>query len=162
MNTPAKRSQAEKIRRVVTQELKALGFVRSKTSFWSRPRGLVIEFVHLHLYSFMPAFRVHLGIRVLNDSFDAAHLNGPTSEHTDFRCDFDETSESISSSAADILGFIRKVGEPWFKKWSEPRNLVKRRRSPLADHERIALQESLDGRTDPRRVAESRAILGVA
>jgi hypothetical protein len=77
METITKRSAAERVRRSVTSKLQALAFIRGKTSFWARPQTHVIEFLHLHLFTFAPAFRVHTGIRVLNDAFVAAALNGP-------------------------------------------------------------------------------------
>jgi hypothetical protein len=80
MDTVTKRRAAEKVRRAVTKHLSASGFVRGKSTFWARPRGHVIEFVHLHLFTFEPAFRAHCGIRVLNDDFVAAALNGPDSD----------------------------------------------------------------------------------
>jgi hypothetical protein len=79
MEPKAKRQSAERVRREFTSRASALGFSRAKKSFWIRVQIHTIEFIHLHLFSFMPAFRVHFGIRVLNDTFDAPALNGPSS-----------------------------------------------------------------------------------
>jgi hypothetical protein len=67
------------VRRRLERALAPFGFRRTKTTFWTRPRELVIEVVHLPLFTFAPAFRVHLGVPVLNDAFDAPALNGPCS-----------------------------------------------------------------------------------
>ena len=80
MDVIAKRRGAERVRRLLGTKLRPLGFVRGKTSFWARPQGHVIEFLHLHLFTFTPAFRAHAGIRVVNDTSAAAALNGPTSD----------------------------------------------------------------------------------
>ncbi len=56
-----------------------LGFEAGGTVFFIRRREWVAEFIHLHEYSFAPGYRIHLGIRVLNDAFAALALNGPDS-----------------------------------------------------------------------------------
>src|SRR5262245_8622791 len=100
MDIREKRRYSERVRRSVSEAVLDLGFTRTKATFWTRPRDLVLEFFHLHLYSFAPAFRLHLGIRVLNDTFEAEALNGPTShgEPYDFR--FESTDLSVERCAS--------------------------------------------------------------
>jgi hypothetical protein len=162
MNGKLKRSLAERVRRSVTNRLADLGFSRTKTTFWTRPRGPVVEFVHLHLFSFMPAFRVHIGVRVLNDPFEAIALNGPNSEQ-DRRYDhsFAENSASLVRCAEELERYCMDIGEPWWAARRPPERLL-RRGTKLDPEASAALGEALAGRIDQARVARSRSLLGVA
>jgi hypothetical protein len=152
-----KRSLAEKVRRRFSHEAARLGFHRGRTSFWYRERGHVIHFIHLHLFSFCPAFRVHLGIRALNDSFDAAALNGPsTPDHLS-----PSFEESVEECVRGIHHFCEATGEPWFGSWPATA-LATDGRSPLSPNARLALAEALEGRADGERAALSRSLLGAA
>jgi hypothetical protein len=71
-------SNRDKVLRRVARQLRQAEFVRTKPTFFTWVGDHVIEFVHLHKFTKGPSFRVHLGIRVINDSFDACALNGPT------------------------------------------------------------------------------------
>jgi hypothetical protein len=67
-----------------TAQIAPLGFARTKKMIWTRRHPLIVEFIHLHRGGSSygaPAnasvdLRVHFGIRVLNDDFEAAALNG--------------------------------------------------------------------------------------
>lgn len=165
MDTAVKRRAAEQVRRLLTQRLLPFGFARGKTSFWVRPRDHVIEFLHLHLYKF-PAFRVHAGIRVLNDTFEAPHLNGPTSQEywsggqPTYRLDFADTRESLELCAAEIARFCTEISEPWFERYREPRALLAAE-SPLTEGERSRLDRAVRGLNDVQAVELSRQLLGV-
>lgn len=160
MDTKAKRAAAEKVRRRFSREIDSLGFIRTRSSFWTKPRPHVIEFVHLHLFSVAPAFRIHLGIRVLNDSFEAVALNGPaTSDSESFV--FDSPGASISSCAASMAQWCRVNGEPWFKSLRDPRTLLSDD-SPLDPGGRSALREALTSGPTPQRVRLSQELLGVS
>jgi hypothetical protein len=161
MDAKHKRSQAEKVRRQVTHQLQGLGFRRTKTSFWTRLQGPVIEFVHLHLFSFMPAFRVHPGIRVLNDGFEAPALNGPASADSKAPT-FDASQSSILACASSIRCYCEEVAEPWFTRWRDPQFLLAASDSPLDPDARAALRAALVGSADQKRERKSRIILGVA
>ena len=71
---------AQKVARLLATKLKSLGFQRTKTSIFTRSKAHVLEFVHIHKFTFAPSFRVHFGIRVRTDDFPGAHLNGPSSD----------------------------------------------------------------------------------
>jgi hypothetical protein len=167
METITKRHAAEQVRRSVTTKLQALAFTRGKTSFWARPQTHVIEFLHLHLFTFAPAFRVHSGIRVLNDVFVAAALNGPTSDECrssagrTYRLEFSDSEASIESCAAEVERFCAEVADPWFKRFREPHVLLAAE-SPLTDEARSGLDRALKGLTDAATVRLSRGLLGVA
>lgn len=161
MDSKLKASQAEKVRRRATTQLARLGFVRGKTSFWVREAGPVIEFVHLHLFSFAPAFRVHAGIRVLNNDFTAAALNGPYSADNALP-KFDETEESVTACAFNIGVFCENVIEPWFAHWHDRQALIDSNATPLNESERAGLRAALTGEANPTDEQLSRRLLGVA
>ena len=167
MDAATKRRSAEHIRRIVTSQLKPFGLIRGKTSFWVRPQGHVIEFLHLHLFRFGAAFRVHAGLRVLNDTFEAAALNGPTSTEswTDSRkvyaLEFTSVPSSLESCASDIVRFYTEVAEPWFARFRDPRMLL-RQDSPLDESLRSRLELALQGSADSEAVRMSMRLLGVA
>ena len=96
---------------------------------WGR-REIIIEFVHLHLYTFAPSFRVHVGIRVLNDPFEAAALNGPDSHGMGFRLEFDAVDSAVDECASEIARYCKEVGELWFARWRDHPGTRFRRRFP--------------------------------
>jgi hypothetical protein len=115
------RACAGKVLTRLARALGPLGFARTKPTFFTRPRGLTIEFLHLHKYRSGPDFRVHLGVRVTNDPFDAPALNGPDSHaytcpgppggrRYGFR--YGETPEAIERCGAELADFVRLVAEP--------------------------------------------------
>jgi hypothetical protein len=163
-----KRNRAEAVRRRLSRGLEPLGLRRTKTSFWTREREFVVEFIHLHLFTFDWSFRVHLGVRVLNDSFEAAALNGlytPDGWYGDRpRYDFlfSDDEESVNRCADDLVRFVRDVASPWFERFVDPRALLTIADSPLTEDERTALAEALAGESAETRVAASRVLLGVA
>jgi len=127
----------------------------------------VIEFVHLHLFSFEPAFRAHAGIRVLNDTFDAPALNGPTTD--DFKTngrwtyslEFGAEEGSVARCVDEIARFCSEVAEPWFERFVGPRILLASE-SPLNERERANLERSFKGLADTETVRSSKKLLGVA
>jgi hypothetical protein len=164
------RAGAGKVLTRLARALGPLGFARTKPTFFTRPRELVIEFVHLHKFRFGPAFRVHLGLRVTNDPFDAAALNGPNSHvytcpgppggrRYDFH--YGETPEAIDRCAAELADFVRLVGEPWFGSWRDPQRLAGAADSPLDSEASGALRAALKNGPDPRRVALAARLLGL-
>jgi hypothetical protein len=167
MDTATKRRAAERIRRAVTKTLKMRGFVRGKSAFWARPREHVVEFVHLHLFTFAPSFRAHCGIRVLNDDFAAVALNGPDSDRCvsdgrrTYSLDFTDDPERIAQCAAEIARFCAEVAEPWFERFAGARILLPSE-SPLNERARLNLERSFKGLADPDTVQLSKELLGVA
>src|SRR5689334_18110198 len=113
MDAREKRKRAEAIRRDLSRGLAPLGFRRTKTTFWTREREFVIEFIHLHLFTFEPAFRVHLGIRVLNDSFEAAALNGLSTpdgwygDNPRYLFHYADSQESVDRCTDNLVRFVR-------------------------------------------------------
>jgi hypothetical protein len=162
MDITEKGPTAEKIRRRFTNLLDAEHYVRGKTTFWVLKQNETIEFVHLHLFSFTTKFRVHLGIRVLNESFEDAHLNGPnTDQFRGYDAQFTGPDESSDACARDLLRFCVEVGDPWFTKWRDPVALAKATDSPLSTAARQVLRGSLRGEVDSVAVSLSKRLLGV-
>ena len=145
MDSRTKRKLAERVRRLAADELRPLGFLRTKPTFYVRPQPQLIQFVHFHLFSYTPMFRVHFGIRVLNEPFPAAALNGPDSEQQPFELRFDESAASIDRCASEAARFCVEVGEPWFKRWSNSSRLASDPNSPLSPEARAALRASVGG-----------------
>jgi hypothetical protein len=132
-----------------SKHLQRLGFSRSKSSFFIRPAQHLIEFIHVHKYSFDSDFRVHLGLRVLTDPFEAVALNGPDSHEAvcrkkyDFH--FDESGESVEECAESLFRFCAEDGEEWFKSWRKLERLLQDQGSPLGAEAKKALASALSG-----------------
>jgi hypothetical protein len=167
MDIKTKRRLAERVRRALTMRLKEQGFVRGKPTFWVRPREHVIEFVHLHLYTFDPAFRAHLGIRALNDKRDGIALNGPTDGESGqcgkpkYNFDFSEEDSSIIRCTEEIARFCSEVGEPWFHLFANPKDLLATE-LPLIGPSQADFAEAIQGHSNAEATQLSRRLLGVA
>ncbi len=158
-----------------TAKLLPLGFAHTKARFWTRQREHTIEFIHLHRsgisygapINYQVSFRVHLGIRVINDDSPAAHLNGPCSDkmfrrplsyHLRFNC---QTWSQYDRCINDLFEVVTEQGEPWFGKFSDPIALLNEPDSPLKPDERAALTLSVsDGIAEARKLASFK-ILGI-
>lgn len=158
MDTNSKRRLAEQVRRKLTQLLQPVGYKRGKTTFWVRPKDHVVEFVHLHLFTFAPAFRAHCGIRVLNDRFEAPALNGPDSNS--YSLEFTDDEESLDRCADAIAHWCGDVAEPWFERYANV-DMLLAPGSPLQDRQRVDLEMSRNGEADPEAVRLSKQLLGV-
>jgi hypothetical protein len=152
-------SNRDKVLRRVARGLRVAGLARTKTTFFTRCGEHVIEFVHLHKFTFAPSFRVHLGIRVLNDTFDARALNGPD-EARGF--EFGSTEESVSACADCVIAYVDSVAEPWFRSWRDLDRLLSAPDTPLRADTRQCLRDSLDSGADPVRARQSHDLLGTA
>jgi hypothetical protein len=171
MDKALERSQKGKILRQLARALRDLGFTRTKPTFFTRPRSLVVEFVHLHKYSFDSDFRVHLGVRVTNDPFDAIALNGPDSHPyvckgspagRRFNFCFDDTTESVERCVAELAVFVSTIGENWFRAWREDSALLDRADSPLHAEDKASLQRALTFGPDEEKVEQTKRLLGLA
>ena len=162
-----KRALSEKIRRRLSSSLEALGFSRAKTTFWIRPQEHTVEFVHLHLFSFAASFRVHLGIRVRNDKFEAIALNGlhslPGRYENGSRYNFRFTTkpETIDRCSSELFRFVVERGEPWFHRFGHIENLLELSDSPLNAEEKSCLKRAVDGVADSDNIAVSQKLLGL-
>lgn len=158
----------EKVLRRLAKLLEPAGFRRSKPTFFTRTTLPVIEFVHLHKFTFEPSFRAHTGIRVINDPFVAVALNGPDSdtyrdvaspvaERHYFR--YHEGEESVDRCAHNIAEFVSAVAEAWFKSFHDHERLLSSPDSPLTTEARAALERALAGVLEEQYVAKTRELL---
>lgn len=151
-----KRQLAEKVLRLATPKLAALGFDRKKPAFWVQRQAHRLNFFHIHLFRFGPQFRVHCGIRVLNDPFEAQALNGIDSDSFgNYDLSFGEDVGSVDRCASAIVQFCMEKGAPWFERWSDTSALVHGTESPLLPDQRKALSDAMQGREDPKLVRAS-------
>lgn len=172
MEPKLERSCKEKILRRLAKLLLPSDFKRSKPTFYTRVRLPVIEFIHIHKFTFEPSFRLHLGIRVVNDPCKAVALNGPMSdEYTgpvsvfapkrvyDFH--YDESDDSLDRCVVDMTNFVAGVGEKWFESNRALEQLARSPESPLSSDARTALTRALAGEIEQKFVAQTRTLLNV-
>lgn len=170
MEKSVERSCHGKVMRRVAGLLVSLGFQRVKSTFFIRRQVWVIEFIHLHKYSFTPGYRVHLGIRVLNDVFPAPALNGPDSHPylcpnspngSKYILGFGPDQASIERCSAEIYRWCSDVGMPWFNQFNGPQALLTDAASPLGESEKSRLRLAMGGESDPDAVRASLSLLGL-
>ena len=168
MDKKIERSNKDKVLRRLGKSLKVLGFIRSKPTFFVRVNGHVVEFIHIHKYTFGPTFRVHVCLRVINDPRDFiallgissdqyGRLNSPNEKKYNFS--YHKTEESLQRCVENINQFVEEVAEPWFKKWEDYDALLNGDDSPLQEDERVALRASINGQANPEREELTRALL---
>jgi len=181
METPEKsttqvvRDGLEKACREFTERIAFLGFSRTKKMFWTREHECTADFIHFHRSgssygaprNFSVDIRVHFGIRVLNDTFEGAALNGPSSDASltragNYHLRFNAKSGSTYDRCIDdLVRFIIEQGEPWFNRFRDPSALTDTRVTPLRADSVEALTAALRGDSYPSNVAKSRKILGI-
>lgn len=135
----------------------------------------MIDLIHFHRrgstygapINFSVDIRVHFAIRVLNDSFVAAALNGPSSDPSKLRSGryhprFNAKSgDTYERCIEDLLRFVVEQGEPWFHRFHSPDNLLRSPDSPLTAPEKQFLTDALTGNTNPKNETNSLKILGI-
>ena len=160
---------AQKVVRRLAQRLKALGFERTKPSFITLPRELVVEFVHVHKFTFGPCFRVHLGIRVKKDEHAGAHLNGPCSDSFGdpatnrrlYSFDYTADPESFDACAQAMFAFIESEGIKWFGAFAAPQDLLYAPETPLNMWEQDFLRQALQDPTGSTASAATQNTFGI-
>jgi len=148
-------------------KLKQLGFARTRASFLVRPRTWVIDFVHVHKYSFGTGYRVHLGMRVRNERFHAAHLNGPAAESFSssaecsqpVRFRFAQDPDSLERCAAAMAAFVEAEGLAWFEAFGSSAALLSSD-SPLTADAKADLRRALDDPSAARDSVTTVQVLG--
>ncbi|MFC4310867.1 hypothetical protein ACFPN2_17360 [Steroidobacter flavus] len=155
------RSNAGKVLRRATKQLKALGFSR-KSTFFAREKGHVIQFLHVHKFSFGPCFRVHACLRVLNEAQPHPILSGISSDddaHYRMSIEYCNDEASMGKCAEEMLSYVKQVAEPWFQ--AQTHDVLLSSGSCLYPHQRQALSAALRGELDASRIALSRSLLGI-
>ena len=171
MEKSVERSCHGKVLRRVGGLLASIGFRRARSTFFIRRQEWVVEFIHLHKYSFAPSYRVHLGIRVLNDVFPVQALNGPNShpytcggspDGSRYSFDFRSDQASIEGCSAEIHRWCAEVGLPWFNQFHDPNALLTDGTSPLDENEKARLRLAMACESDPDAVGASKSLFGLA
>jgi len=160
---------AQKVLRLLAHRMREIGFERTKPSFFIRPQPWVIEFVHLHKYTFGPCFRTHLGIRVRGDDWSSVALNGPTADVAYYedgnwarRFEYKPAPASIHKCASDLADYISTDALSWFDSVRDPHFLLRADDSPLYRQEKAALSEALRQGLESETSDATRKVLNVA
>ena len=158
MNKEEERRLARKIVRAVAREFRSCGFLHTKPTFMVRPCEGFTQFVHFHKYSFGPSFRIHFGVRVMNDSFPAVALNGPASDHVGGYWPDEEQSLICTSR---LIELVQQEGLTWFADLSSSKALLNSPKSPLKERDRAALLEDMSGQGSRENRQNSERLLGI-
>jgi hypothetical protein len=151
-----------------------LGFERTRKKVWVRLHAYTADVLHLHRggisygapLNASVSLRLHLAIRVLNDSFPSLHLNGPDTDgapregryHLRFNA---ESLDSFDRCVRDLARYVREIGEPWFSLFRQTEALLKSSGSPLSDDARTSLLAALGGRPTADALALTQKELGL-
>ena len=168
MDKTKERANKDKILRRLAQSLKPLGFHRTKPTYYCRVAGPIVEFVHIHKYSFGPSFRAHACLRVMNDPRDFIALLGITSddfgqagnpEQKQYVFSYTESDDALETCVDNMRRFVVDAAEPWFASWRDLDLLLTHRDSPLPDEERLALRAALNKEMNPEFERQTQALL---
>lgn len=170
MDKKLERSNKDKILRKVANKLKPFGFKRTKPTFFVKENGPMVEFIHIHKYTFGPTFRVHICLREINDPRDFIALLGITSEqysrpnspnNKKYNFSYHKTDESIDRCVQNIESFVSDVAVPWFMKWQNLELLSNSNESPLPYEDRVALKEYISGNGNVDFIEQTRELLKI-
>lgn len=168
-------SQKEKLKREVfkkvTTGVASLGFSKGSRQFWFIEKEHFFYFFHLHSYSFNYSFRIHLGIRIKNDCFEAISLNGPSSNQViskyfklfNNKRTFEYSSNEIdlSKCSKNIIEYISRTGLPWFNHWTIDR-LVSEEGKKIQSNESIEmLKRAIEGEKIGKNLDQTYRLLGI-
>jgi hypothetical protein len=161
---------AQKVLRLLSRKLKPLGFERTKPTFFTRSSQYVLEFVHVHKFTFGPKFRVQFGVRVRSDEFPAAHLNGPDSDsiadptmpgRRRYIFSFTPNEASWESCSEAMLQCVSAEGVSWFASLTNPTVLLSSD-SPLSPKAITALRRELEEPSFTQVSEATRRVLNAA
>ena len=158
MKKEEERRLARKIVRGVAKEFRSRGFLHAKPTFMVRPMDRFFQFVHFHKFSAGPRFRVHFGVRVMNDPFVGVALNGPAFEHAGT---FGPDEERSLECTRKLIALVEEEGLSWFAELSTVDALFKSSRSPLQTRDREALLDEMRGGRNEASWQLSERLLGL-
>lgn len=152
------RGNAAKIMQKFAVKLRALDLSRKKQSNWfAREANQVAHFVHIHKFTFGPCFRVHLGIRILNESRESIALNGPHASTKDM--EYVDEAGSLEHCAEAMFRYVQEDGQHWFS--SQDSETLARPDGWLDQHARDALEQMMNGHVIEQNINQSRSLLGL-
>lgn len=150
------RANAAKVLRVFAKLVAKAGF-RRRSTFFSRESGEVIQFLHIHKYTFGPYFRMHICIRVLNDPATSRNLSGTDEQElANAKFEYGMDIASLQACAEVMAGFVADFAEPWFASWSNEALLSEI--SFLRPVARESLAAHIEGRPNEANIHASRAL----
>ncbi len=151
------RANAAKVLRRFAKLVGTSAFSRRST-FFARESGELIQFLHLHKFTFGPKFRMHICVRVLNDPAASCTLSGTDDRELSSGNSFEYGMDvaSINACAEKMAQFVVQYAEPWFEAWSNDRLLSNS--SFLRPAVRMALAAHIAGAPDEERIRASRAL----
>ncbi len=161
---------AQKVLRILAHKLRAAGFLRTKSTYFVRGSRYVLEFLHVHKFSFAPAFRIHFGVRVRTDDFVAVHLNGPISDEMAdpllpgrgrYRFEYGPDPRSRELRADAMHQCFLDEGLAWFSSLEDEAVLLSAA-SPLTPEARAALHREISSPSGDRASAATRAVLNAS
>jgi len=119
-------ASAKQILSRAAQRLAALGFRRTKPTFFVRERAHWCEFIHAHKFAGGRQFRLHTGLRVLASPRDFCVLDGPETGAGDrrFFLSFVNSEVSWERCAQQFEAFATLVAVPWFATWNTTEALL--------------------------------------
>lgn len=119
MNKTLEKKIVAKIQSAFGKILQEYDYKHTKPSFYIKKEGDWYLVIHLHKFSFAPAFRIHTALRHINDSFEAIALNGPDSDvPKKYRIVFSDDLESLNKCVGEMMKFVHEVSFEWFKEMS--------------------------------------------
>jgi len=154
-------SNGQKVLRRFAKMAKELGFVR-KSNWFSREQELVAHVIHFHKYTFGSYFRMHVCIRVLNDSWDKIALNGLESSELsayERKFEYGDNEESIVKCAEIMLEALKEVAIPWFE--LNTVEVLCKPDSPIIESGREGLINAVNGKPNIEYIQNSREKLGL-
>lgn len=169
------RAGTERLCKEFTSRVAVHGFQRTRKMFWTRRQAFTIEFIYFFRSgstygaprNFSVDIRVHFGIRVLNDTFVGAALNGPWSDVTNTRLGRYHLRFNAKSGDAydrcidDLTRFVVEHGKPWFDRFRSADSLLGLPDSPLKPPEKQLLADAIAGKADPENEAKSLKLFGI-
>jgi hypothetical protein len=158
----------------LSREVGRLGFERTRKKLWVRLHEHIADVLLLHRggssygapSNGSVSLRLHLAIRVLNESSAAIHLNGPDSDgapredryHLRFNA---ESLDSFDRCVFDLARYVREIGEPWFSLFRHADALLSHGETPLHQDAKISLRDALAGRSSSDALALTEKELGL-
>jgi hypothetical protein len=183
--SPSKESFTAVVRRGVERmckefsvRLDPLGFQRTRKMLWTRRHEHTVDFIDLFrkgssygaARNASVSMRIYCSIRILNDDFPTIPLIGPNSDdlanpqtwaaryHMRFNA---ETWSTFDRCINDMERFVKEIGEPWFFRLRDPKNLFELPNTVLKPTQKALLQASIDGNRSDSNVAASKKLLGL-
>lgn len=171
-----KRRITTSIKKRFTEELAKHGFIAGKRNFWVCVKTNYYWFIHLHTFTFAPAFRIHAGVRYFNDPFEAIALNGIDTGNHFFDLKnmlglsekrhylvFDESARSQEICTHNMMIYFEHFALPWLSQFKSLDDFIKNKAhiNFLRDADINMIQASLNMQDNPINIAQTKKLFGL-